>query len=225
MKIKYLKTAIVLLFIILHLPLTYAGNKSLLEVKKLDDDGYIINVKLSSGTKINNVRYIHRNIMDDWILQVKTTYDSPFGIISTHYPTSRLTNEEFMELIDTLFSYLHKEKKNLDGIQLELTLVDEVWKENIAYFIKEVPRNHKVTGKDRFLANKIKGYLESAETSKYICLQVKTIFKNKQCRSIGAMNPLPYPKKYWGKKWEEVKHLDNLGIDSIDKVDYGIDFI
>lgn len=227
MQLKYLSSIAVLSFGLLLSTAAFSSPASSAKLTwtSLSETDMLIDVTLPSGVEVRGVRYLKRPIMDDWYLLVRGYVDvnqTPVKttIHSSHGEVKNLSAQDVNDLFIAVIPFIkHNNNGQLDGVQLDLGLVTELW-EDTASFLRQgvVPSNYRLKAKDRDLAHQISVHLRSSSILKKLCEAAAQLQKTSEDDFV-EMNPVTFESEYIGKEWRQVDMLPNTGM-PIDRLSF-----
>lgn len=175
---------------------------------------YLLDVTLIEGLEIRNVIYRKEPLGGKWLLQVK----QQSGLtLSKHdgKPTSSLSEKEFAELISQLLTTIHREHNGkLDSIHVDLSLLDPLWIDLVKHLREAaIAPDYIVDPKSNTVLNVAQFFISKSALVKNVCDQV-TVIERKCKKHAVSMNPLVFQPQHLRKRWGDVKHLPDAGIEN-----------
>lgn len=184
---------------------------------------YLLDVTLASGLNVHHVVYHREPLGGRSLLQIKKQSGL---ILSSHDggTVPSLSEAEFDELMSRLLEITHRDHHDqLDSIQIELALIDPLWGGAVEHLRgAAIAPDYRIDPKSNSVLSAMQSYLGESTLVRRVCEQVATI--EKKCkRHAVSMNPVIFRLPYLWKKWGDVRHQGDAGIEK-ESIWFAIDF-
>lgn len=180
-------------------------------VKKISEGGVFIDVVLSTGVEIKNIKLSQKRVGKKWMMQVKKNV----GTKVFYKKNKKLSNDEIDEFIKKIFVFIKNDRQGvLDNIHFDLKIFDTIWMDVESYLKSGViSSDYVLLIKDMKLSKLMSDYLSQHQLVKAICNHAKMIKKICKNKPV-SMNPVAFKYGFVGKKWENVKKISGVGINT-----------
>jgi hypothetical protein len=185
-----------------------------LEIAEKSHDCLRLNMSLSKEKSISGIVLLREPLGKRWLLQLRAPSDmNPSGrmIISTKEKT--ISTDEYASILDTLLGYISNHKEvGIDYIQLDLSLVDSLWKDAVnAVMIAAKSRGGIAMPKDKIAVKALESSFQKSDVTAVTC-RILAKYSLKCQPGSSGIETIAFQSKYVGKGWKDIYNAPDAGL-------------
>jgi len=194
-------SAVAALLILFGLWQATVAEASVVELKKIDKNVFLLDAKLESGVRFQDIPVRKRRLVASWAIEL----DSPEKSFET------ITADQLKELIDISLAPLQEKGIYPTHIHIGLGLVDE-YKNLAVSAVRQAQCNIILAEhKNTCLNHEVQAVLQRAVLTQHICEIIERNGARCSEYTVG-MSEIAVSPEFFGKPWDEVVSSSDAGI-------------